>query len=54
MRRIIYQNHFLEEVTRLLQEGSSVRVRIDGESMHPFIVGGKDEVMLIPYGSFLS
>ena len=49
MRRIVYQNHFLEEVARLLQEGSSVRVRIDGESMHPFIAGGRDEVLLIPY-----
>ena len=49
MRRIVYQNHFLEEIAQLLREGDSVRVRIDGESMHPFIIGGKDEVMLIPY-----
>lgn len=49
MRRIVYQNHFFEEIAQLLQEGNSVRVRIDGESMHPFIVGGKDEVLLIPY-----
>ena len=49
MRRIVYQNYFFEEIAQLLQEGNPVRVRIDGESMHPFIVGGKDEVLLIPY-----
>ena len=49
MRRIVFQNHFFEEIAQLLQEGHPVRVRIDGESMHPFIVGGKDEVLLIPY-----
>lgn len=49
MRRIVFQNHFFEEIAQLLQEGNPVRVRIDGESMHPFIVGGKDEVLLIPY-----
>ena len=49
MRRIVFQNHFFEEIAQLLEEGNPVRVRIDGESMHPFIVGGKDEVLLIPY-----
>ena len=49
MQRIVYQNRFFEEIAQLLQEGNPVRVRIDGESMHPFIVGGKDEVLLIPY-----
>ena len=49
MRRIVYQNYFFEEIAQLLQEGNPVRVRIDGESMHPFIVGVKDEVLLIPY-----
>ena len=49
MRRIVFQKHFFEEIAQLLQEGNPVRVRIDGESMHPFIVGGKDEVLLIPY-----
>lgn len=49
MRKIILQNHFLGEIAQVLLEGNPVRIRIDGESMHPFIVGGKDEIELVPY-----
>ena len=51
MKRVVVQNCFLEGVAAMLQEGRSVRVRIDGVSMHPFIRGAKDEVELIPYRS---
>lgn len=49
MRKIVVSNAFLEEVATLLAEGRSVRVRIDGQSMFPFIIGGQDEVELVPY-----
>lgn len=49
MKRVVVQNCFLGGVATMLQEGRSVRVRIDGVSMHPFIRGAKDEVELIPY-----
>ena len=51
MKRVVVQNCFLEGVAAVLQEGRSVRVRIDGRSMHPFIRGAKDEVELVPYHS---
>ena len=51
MKRVVVQNCFLEGVAAMLKEGRSVRVRIDGKSMHPFIRGSKDEVELIPYHS---
>lgn len=51
MKRQIVQNNFLEGVAAMLAEGQSVRVRIDGESMYPFIRGSKDEVELVPYQS---
>lgn len=49
MKIRIVHNKFLEEVATLVGEGSSVRVRINGSSMYPFIKGGKDEVELAPY-----
>ena len=49
MRKIVVSNAFLEEVAVLLEEGQAVRVRIDGQSMFPFIKGGQDEVELVPY-----
>lgn len=49
MKKVVLQNSFLEEVASLLREGQSVRIRIDGMSMHPFINGGSDEVELVPY-----
>lgn len=49
MKRQIVQNRFLEGVAAMLSEGQSVRVRIGGESMFPFIRGSKDEVELVPF-----
>lgn len=51
VRRVVVQNQFLAEVARVLSEGYSVKVRIDGESMYPFIRGGSDEVELLPYAA---
>lgn len=51
MRKITLPNSFLAEAAHLLQSGQSVRLHIDGESMYPFIRGGKDEVELMPYSS---
>lgn len=49
MKKQVVQNLFLEGVAALLQEGRTVRVRIGGRSMDPFICGGVDEVELVPY-----
>jgi len=49
MKTQVVQNQFLEGVAALLQEGRTVRVRIGGRSMDPFIRGGMDEVELVPY-----
>lgn len=49
MKKMICKNSFLGEIASLLREGQPVRVRIDGRSMLPFIVGGRDEVELVPY-----
>ena len=49
MKTLVVQNQFLENVAALLKEGRTVRVRIGGRSMDPFIRGGKDEVELVPY-----
>lgn len=49
MKTLVVQNQFLENVAALLKEGRTVRVRISGRSMDPFIRGGKDEVELVPY-----
>lgn len=47
--RKVKPNIFLVGVAELLSEGHSVKVRIDGMSMFPFIRGGEDEVELVPY-----
>lgn len=51
MKKITFQNSFLAETAALLKEGQSVRIRINGESMFPFIRGGQDVVEIIPYKS---
>lgn len=51
MKQIIVQNAFLAEAANLLEQGKSVRIRIGGESMFPFIRGGEDEVEIVPYNS---
>ena len=49
MKTLVVQNQFLESVAALLEDGRTVRVRIGGRSMDPFIRGGVDEVELVPY-----
>nr|WP_325287968.1 hypothetical protein [uncultured Bacteroides sp.] len=51
MRKIVVQNAFLAEAAEALRQGRTVKVRIDGQSMYPFIVGGKDVVEIVPLGT---
>lgn len=47
MQRITVPNEvLLPEVSRLLQEGETVTLRAKGNSMLPFITGGRDSVVL--------
>lgn len=39
-------DEILEEVVRLLSEGVSVTLPVDGRSMLPFIIGGRESVIL--------
>ncbi len=48
MRRITLPNDFMAEAARLLREGKSVKIHITGESMLPFIHGGRDVVEIEP------
>ena len=48
MRKLVIGNEFLAEAAEALRQGKAVKVRIDGESMYPFIRGGKDLVELVP------
>ncbi len=49
MRKITVKNDFLAEAAEALRQGKTVKVRIDGQSMYPFIVGGKDVVEIVPW-----
>lgn len=40
------QVEIIEEVTRLVNEGVSVTLPVDGRSMTPFIMGGRESVIL--------
>ncbi|RNC64562.1 S24/S26 family peptidase [Proteiniphilum sp. X52] len=47
MRSVTLSNEvMLPEVARMLSEGKQVTIRAKGNSMLPFIVGGKDSVVL--------
>lgn len=47
MQRVVLANDvLLPEVIRLLGEGENVKLRVKGHSMLPFIVGGRDSVIL--------
>ena len=48
MRKLVVGNEFLAEAAEALRQGKSVKARIDGWSMYPFIRGGKDLVELEP------
>lgn len=49
MRKLIVPNIFFAEAAEVLREGKSVRLHVDGQSMYPFIHGGKDEIEVVPY-----
>lgn len=48
MKKVV-PNIFLQEAAEILKSGQPVRLHIDGQSMYPFIRGGKDEVEIVPY-----
>lgn len=51
MQRLIVPNEvLLPDVERLLGEGTTVTLRVKGNSMLPFIVGGRDSVTLVKAG----
>ena len=43
-------NEIIEEAIRLVKEGVSVTMPVNGNSMLPFIIGGKESVILQPPG----
>ena len=43
---MITDKHILEEATRLVNEGINVTLPVKGNSMLPFIIGGKESVIL--------
>ena len=51
MRRIVVPNDFLSVAEEELRAGRTVRLHIDGQSMYPFIRGGRDEVEIVPFPS---
>lgn len=48
MKKITLSNSFLAEAEAALKEGRNVTLHIGGNSMHPFIVGGRDVVEIAP------
>lgn len=49
MRTVSVSNAFFAEAERRLRMGDEVRLLVQGNSMLPFILGGRDEVTLAPY-----
>ena len=49
MRKLVVPNSFFAEAADTLRNGQSVRLHVDGQSMYPFIHGGKDEIEVEPY-----
>ena len=49
IRKLVVPNSFFEAAAEELRNGKSVRLHVDGQSMYPFIHGGKDEIELVPY-----
>lgn len=49
MRKIVVSNNFFAEATKALKRGQTVKLLINGQSMHPFIRGGTDSVEVIPF-----
>lgn len=48
MRKLVVTNDFLAETAEALKQGKTVKVRINGQSMYPFIRGGRDLVEIVP------
>ena len=48
MRKLVVANEFLAQTAEALKQGKTVKIRISGESMYPFIRGGKDLVEIVP------
>lgn len=52
MQRLVVPNGILlPEVEKLLNEGATLTLKVKGNSMLPFIVGGRDSVVLAKAGS---
>lgn len=49
MRKLVVPNSYFEIAAEALRNGQAVRLHVDGQSMYPFIHGGKDEIEVIPY-----
>ncbi|MDO5490458.1 MAG: S24/S26 family peptidase [Bacteroidaceae bacterium] len=49
MRKLVVPNSFFADAAEALKNGQSVRLHVDGQSMYPFIHGGKDEILVAPY-----
>lgn len=48
MRKVVVGNEFLANAAESLRRGQRVRLLIDGQSMYPFIHGGRDYVEVEP------
>lgn len=46
--RLVSNNYFAQAAERLAS-GTAVRLSVMGNSMLPFILGGKDQITLVPY-----
>jgi len=51
IKRNMEDNKIIEEAVRLVDEGIIVTLPVDGRSMLPFIIGGKESVVLGPVTS---
>lgn len=49
MRTLSVPNAFFEEAAAMLRAGKTVKMRVCGQSMYPFLHSGKDLVELVPY-----
>jgi len=46
----MHNNQIIEEAIKLVKKGVTVTFPVNGISMLPFIVGGRESVMLVPAG----
>ena len=49
MRTLSVSNEFFAEAAEHLRRGEEVRLLVQGNSMLPFILGGRDQVTLVPF-----